>query len=207
MSLQVTSGMPATFSAVALRAVSYQWRKNGVALPGATSSIYSIATTALGDEGTYDLVATNPKASVLSREATLTVGPASFAPVITVQSGDTFQKQGTLTVINSAGFATGSTVSYYYAPAGADRLPTIYQLDVGSEATYPIAGVELGLKGEIFNLTDTQRQIQASTAGWCNDASSTSAACQSARASYGKGTSRNAYQAPRSYRLTALVRF
>jgi hypothetical protein len=85
MSLQVTSGMQATFSAVALRAESYQWRKNGFALPGATSSIYSIATTALGDEGTYDLVATNPKASVLSAAATLTVVPATFAPVITVQ--------------------------------------------------------------------------------------------------------------------------
>ena len=130
-----------------------------------------------------------------------------IAPVLTMQSGDTFQRQATLTVLNSDGAATGNTVSYYYAPAGTDRLPTIYQLDLGSEATYPIAGVEVGLKGEIFNLTNTQRQIQASTLGWCNDATSTNNACRAARASYGLGTSRNAFQAPRSYRVTALVRF
>jgi len=84
-SLQVTSGGQATFTAVVLRAVSYQWRKNGTAMPGATSSIYSIAATTPGDEGTYDLVATNSRASVVSTAATLTVTPAFSAPVITVQ--------------------------------------------------------------------------------------------------------------------------
>jgi hypothetical protein len=129
------------------------------------------------------------------------------SPVLTVQSGDTYQRQTTLTALSSVGFATGNTVSYYYAPAGSDRLPTNYQLDFGSEATYPFAGVEVGLKGEVFNVTNTQRKIQASTLGWCNDTASPSAACTSARSSYGLGTSRNAYQAPRSYRLTALLRF
>lgn len=130
-----------------------------------------------------------------------------IAPVLTVQSGDTYQRQATLSVLNSAGTVTGNTVTYYYAPAGSNRLPTIYQIDFGSEATYPIGGVDVGLKGEIFNVTNTQRQIQASTLGWCNDANSTNASCNSARASFGLGTSRNAYQAPRTYRLTAIVRF
>ncbi|HEY8130526.1 MAG TPA: carboxypeptidase regulatory-like domain-containing protein [Thermoanaerobaculia bacterium] len=130
-----------------------------------------------------------------------------IAPVLVVQSGDTYQRQATLTAINSVGVATGNNVTYYYERAGSDRLPTMYQLDFGSEATYPFSGVEVGLKGEVFNVTNTQRQIQASTLGWCNDANSTSSACRTARASYGLGTSRNAYQAPRSYRLTALVRF
>jgi hypothetical protein len=131
----------------------------------------------------------------------------NLAPVLTLQSGDTFQRQATLTVLNSAGVSTGNTITYYYTQAGSDRLPTIYTLDFAAEATYPIAGVEVGFKGEAFNLTDQQRQIQASTFGWCNDANSTNRQCQSARSSYGFGTSRNAYQAPRSYRLTALVRF
>ena len=129
------------------------------------------------------------------------------SPVLTVQSGDTYQRQATLTALSADGFATGNTVSYYYAPAGSDRLPTVYQLDFGSEATYPFAGVEVGLKGEVFNVSNTQRQIQASTLGWCNDNIAPSAACSAARLSYGLGTSRNAYQAPRSYRLTALLRF
>jgi hypothetical protein len=127
-----------------------------------------------------------------------------ISPVVTVQSGDTYQRQASLNALNSNGDPTGNLLTYYYEPAGSDRLPTIYQLDFGSEATYPFAGVEVGLKGEVFNVTNTQRQIQASTLGWCND---TNQACAAARASFGLGTSRNAYQAPRSYRLTALLRF
>src|SRR5262249_21622354 len=45
------------------------------------------------------------------------------SPALTVQSGDTFQRQATLTVLNSNGDATGNTVTYYYAKAGSDRLP------------------------------------------------------------------------------------
>lgn len=130
-----------------------------------------------------------------------------ISPVVTVQSGDTYQRQATLTVLSSPGIPTGSTVTYYYEPAGSDRLPITYQLDFASEATYPIMGVEVGLKGEVFNITNTQKQIQASTLGWCDDASSNSAACNTARGSYGFGTSRNAFQQPRAYRVTALVRF
>jgi hypothetical protein len=131
----------------------------------------------------------------------------NLSPVLTMQSGDTYQRQATLTVLNNAGVATGNTVTYYYDGAGADRVPTIYQLDFAAEATYPIHGVEVGLKGEVFNVTDQQKQIQASTLGWCADAASTNKTCQSARSSFGLGTSRNAYQVPRAYRVTALFRF
>lgn len=128
-----------------------------------------------------------------------------LAPALTVESGDTYQRQGTLTVINTPGVPTGSNVTYYYSPAGSDRLPMIYELDFGAEATFPIyRGVQLGVKGEVFNVTDVQKQIQASLVGWCNDSS---ASCAHVRSTYGLGTSRNAYQTPRSYRLTAIVRF
>jgi hypothetical protein len=128
----------------------------------------------------------------------------TLSPALIVESGDTFQKQGTLSVLGPDGKANGSTVTYFYSQSGASRLPTIYELDLASEATLPVAGVELGLKGEVFNITNTQKQIQASSIGFCADATATCAALQS---SYGLGTSRNAFQTPRSYRITALVRF
>lgn len=128
----------------------------------------------------------------------------TVSPALIVESGDTYQKQGTLSVLGPDGKANGSTVTYFYSQSGASRLPTIYELDLASEATYPIGGVELGLKGEVFNITNTQKQIQASSIGFCNDAT---AACASLQQSYGIGTSRNAFQTPRSYRVTALVRF
>lgn len=128
----------------------------------------------------------------------------TMSPALLVESGDTFQKQGTLSVLGPDGKANGSTVTYYYDGAGSDRLPSIYQLDFATEATYPVASVELGLKGEIFNVTDAQKQIQATSVGWCNDSTT---ACSNLRKSYAIGTSRNAFQTPRTYRITALVRF
>ena len=128
----------------------------------------------------------------------------TVSPALLVESGDTYQKQGSLSVLAPSGAANGSTVTYFYSGAGSSRLPTIYQLDFATEATFPVSMFEMGLKGEVFNVTNTQKQIQANSVGWCAAAT---AACTSLQQSFGIGTSRNAFQNPRSYRITALVRF
>jgi len=71
----VVFGSPATLSVTAVSdvAVSYQWRKNGVSLPGANGSSLVIATAAPGDSGSYDVVVTNPAGSVTSVSAVLQV--------------------------------------------------------------------------------------------------------------------------------------
>jgi Carboxypeptidase regulatory-like domain/TonB-dependent Receptor Plug Domain len=128
----------------------------------------------------------------------------TVSPALVCESGDTFQKQGTLSVLGPDGKANGSTVTYFYSGAGSSRLPSIYQLDFAAEATRPLSLLEVGLKAEVFNVTNTQKQIQASSVGWCND---TTTGCAALQRSYGIGTSRNAFQNPRNYRVTALVRF
>lgn len=55
---------------------SYQWFRNGVAVPGATGSSYAIASVSLDDAGDYTVVVTNAAAAVTSVPATLTVFPA-----------------------------------------------------------------------------------------------------------------------------------
>ncbi len=68
-------GDPVTFTVVAsgTAPLSYQWRKNGTNIGGATGSSYDIASAAPGDAGTYDVVVTNSCGSVDSNDATLTV--------------------------------------------------------------------------------------------------------------------------------------
>jgi hypothetical protein len=54
--------------------VSYQWRKNGLNLPGATDSSYSILNVRTNDAGTYSVALSNAfYGSVLSSNAVLTV--------------------------------------------------------------------------------------------------------------------------------------
>ena len=71
----VAVGSAASFSVVAdgTAPLSYQWRKDGVAISGATSSTYTIASTKTTDAGSYTVVVTNSAGSVTSSAATLTL--------------------------------------------------------------------------------------------------------------------------------------
>ena len=60
--------------------LTYQWRRNGVAISGATSSTYSIGSTSASDSGSYTVVVTNSIGSATSSAAALTVTAAATAP-------------------------------------------------------------------------------------------------------------------------------
>ena len=80
----VTAGQTATFTVAAsgTAPLSYQWRKNGVAISGATSSNYTTPPTTTSDSGSaFTVVVTNTAGTVTSSTATLTVNPAP-APAI-----------------------------------------------------------------------------------------------------------------------------
>jgi hypothetical protein len=74
-SITVTQGQSASFSVVAtgVPALTYQWKKDGVAISGATSASYGIANALLADAGSYSCVVANAMSSVTSGFATLTV--------------------------------------------------------------------------------------------------------------------------------------
>jgi hypothetical protein len=56
--------------------LTYQWRLQGVEIPGATSNCYTFTTLRLPNAGSYDVVVANPAAALTSAAAILTVvGP------------------------------------------------------------------------------------------------------------------------------------
>jgi PKD repeat protein len=82
----VAPGVMVTFMVVATGAPAptYQWRKNGTAITGATSASYSIAAAGVGDAAIYTVVATNSVSSVTSNGAVLNVlAKAVFTPSVT----------------------------------------------------------------------------------------------------------------------------
>ena len=85
----VTLGQIATFAVAAggSAPLNYQWRKNGVNIANAVSASYTTPPTAAADNGAkYDVVVSNPKATVTSAAATLTVSSATTtSPTITTQ--------------------------------------------------------------------------------------------------------------------------
>jgi hypothetical protein len=76
-----------TVSASGTALITYQWRKGGVNIPGATSTTLSLVGVTTASAGSYDCVATNSCASVNSNAATLTVNTA--ASITSPPSSDT----------------------------------------------------------------------------------------------------------------------
>jgi hypothetical protein len=104
----VTVGQTAGFevAATGTAPVSFQWRKNGAAISGATSTIYyTPATTTAYNGAQYSVAVTNAGGTVISKTAVLTVD-AQTIPLPTI----TQQPVGrTVTVGQTAGFEVAAT--------------------------------------------------------------------------------------------------
>ena len=103
----VMSGQSATFSVVASGAepLAYQWQRDEVNIPGATSATYTLTAGADDDGARFRVVVSNGSGSVTSSAATLTVA-AGGAPTATIaapapgtpfSAGDTIAYSGTAT--------------------------------------------------------------------------------------------------------------
>src|SRR5689334_15894420 len=60
-------------------APTFQWRKNGANIPGATSASYPIVAATLASAGTYQVVATNSGGFAISADEVLTVTTSETA--------------------------------------------------------------------------------------------------------------------------------
>jgi len=88
VSQTIIAGQTATFSVAATGTapLSYQWRKNGIAITGATSPSYTTPAETTSDNGAqFTALVSDSAGSVTSAAATLTVNAATVAPTITMQ--------------------------------------------------------------------------------------------------------------------------
>ena len=85
----VTAGTNVSFTAAAdgTPAPTFQWRKDGIAISGATNAILTLTAVSATSAGAYSVVATNAIGSATSNAATLTVNPlvVTASPTITSQ--------------------------------------------------------------------------------------------------------------------------
>jgi len=72
-------GVSMSVAASGVPAPTYQWRKNGTNVSGATAATLALGAAQAADAGSYDVVVTNSAGSVTSAAAALRVFPRSFA--------------------------------------------------------------------------------------------------------------------------------
>ncbi|MFC3146113.1 immunoglobulin domain-containing protein [Piscinibacterium candidicorallinum] len=144
--ITTTVGSSASFSVVARGggSLSYQWRRNGTAIAGATEELLSIGTVASTDAGEYTVVVTNSAGSLESAAARLTVNPAP-QPAVAVAPILTSQPVG-------VAVQAGQAVSLSVAATGSAPLSYLWQRD----------GVNIpGATGPVLRLSN----VQASAGG------------------------------------------
>jgi hypothetical protein len=129
--LIVLLNQPAAFTVTASgNSLSYQWRKDGTNLPGATASTYALAAAQLTNAGSYRVVVTNSFGSVTSGVATLTVIPTVPLPValdnnsFTWNPGTSNPWFGQTNVFHAGGTNAASARSWFIADGQQTRLAT-----------------------------------------------------------------------------------
>ncbi len=110
----VCPGSPTTFTVVTDNPTgyTYQWRKGGNPINGATSSSYTITSVQQADAANYDVMVTG--CSILTSTAVSLV--VNSAPSITEQPNDTTVCPGTSAILNSN--ATGTNITYQWKRNG-----------------------------------------------------------------------------------------
>lgn len=104
--------------------LSYQWFKDGTAVPGATQAIYTVAAAAAADAGSYRVEVSNSVGGLRSAAATLTVLPMSSGGAATAPSIDSPPATLTVTPGLPATLAVSASgtgpLSYQWSHDGAD---------------------------------------------------------------------------------------
>jgi len=148
----VVAGEPAIFGVKATGGnLLYQWQRNGVDIPGATTATYRIAAAALTDDNaSFTVRMTNPQGNATSAAAVLRVVDGAVAPLaalaaeISLSRGTTGANSFTLVRRGN-----GSIAGWGYnvegqlgngAPALASDTPTAVVLPAGRLATAVAAG-------------------------------------------------------------------
>jgi hypothetical protein len=120
-SAKITAGQTATFNVAATGTapITYQWKKNGAAISGATSSTYTTpAETTADNNAQFTAEVVNSYGNTNSNAAVLTVTSATVAPAITTQPASQTVLAG-----KTASFAVAATgtapLTYQWSKNGA----------------------------------------------------------------------------------------
>jgi len=158
VSQTVTVGANVTLTAAAIGAapITYQWKKDGANLAGATAATLALANVQLSDAGSYTVVATNGSGSTTSDAATVIVNPAVIAPSITTQP-------------NAVTVTAGNSASFTVVAAGTAPLTYQWSKDgvaiAGATATsYSIAAAQTADAGSYTVVVTNAAGFAASNA-------------------------------------------
>ena len=147
----INPGGTATFSVTAqgTAPLTYQWRHEGLDIPGATADALLLRNVQTGDAGSYYVVVSNAAGSVVSQFAMLTVTSQVQSPVIVMQPQSQSASAGDTVAFTVTAQGAG-TLTYQWLHNGAlmsgATSPTLTLANIhgGDSGTYLVVVSNLG---------------------------------------------------------------
>lgn len=157
-------GQSTTFTVVATGTapLTYQWKKNGAAISGATTASLALSNLQLTDAGTYAVTVSNAAGTATSTDATLTVNAAVAPPVISQQPVNQSVAPGqtaTFSVVASG----GGTLTYAWYQAGG-MSGTLIPGATAASYTTPATTLSDNGKGFYVVVTNSAGSVTSSNA-------------------------------------------
>jgi hypothetical protein len=159
-SQSVTAGQSATFSvgAAGTATLTYQWKKGGAAISGATAASYTTPVTTSSDSATqFTVTVTNGFGNVTSNAATLTVTAAGVAPSITSQPVGKTVAAGQTASFSVTATGTG-TLTYQWKKNGA-------AISGATSSAYTTPATIASDNGAVFTVTVTGTSGNVTSSG------------------------------------------
>ena len=127
---------------------TYQWYKNGVAIPGATAATYTTGVTRLADSGTqYSVKVSNPFSEVTSAAGTLTVISDTTPPVLYRAVSSATLNQ--VTLVFSEALGSSSTALANFSIPGL----TINSATLANGGTNIVLNTSLQTSNTVYSVT------------------------------------------------------
>ena len=147
---------------------SYQWKKNGVNINGATSASFNIPAVDAADAGSYDIVVSNDCGSVTSDAAVITISPL---PAVVVPGSSTVCAGATIPASSFNSTPAGATYTWTnsntaigLAASGTGDVPAFTALNSGTttiSSTITVTPVLNGCAGPSSSYIITVKPLPA----------------------------------------------
>lgn len=122
---------------------TFQWRKNGVNIPGATESTLTITSVTPSDAGNYSVVVTNTAGSATSADATLTV-TAPPAIVISTQPASIDAVSGSTAAMSVIASGSGTLTYQWFRYKNGEGQSPVAGATTASLVIRPVAASDMG---------------------------------------------------------------
>ena len=156
----VITGETATFTVTAsgTSPISYQWKKNGTDISGATSPSYTTPATSNADDGTkFSVVVSNSLGTVTSTDAALTVTSTAVAPAITTQPAAQTVTEGESATFSVTASGT-APFTYQWKKNGTD-------IEGVTTSSHTTDATVLGDSGAVFTVVVTNSAGSVTSSG------------------------------------------